>query len=234
MATASTICQDALKEIGVLAEGDTPTATMIDDAFRALNRLMELYSNDGTFAYFASTVSQSLTGQASFTVGPTGDNIDDRPIKIDTATVDRDGITYPVTVIDNQKWDSIIYKANSGANTAYVYYEALMPNGVVHVWPVCTGVTLNIRVLNQVVSFATTATTLTMPPGYEELLIKSLAVNIAPQYPACTLSPLTVKAATSAYKKISKINNVIPTMAIDGNLTNKRGGSLAGFMGGYN
>ncbi len=233
MATALTMITDALKEIGVVAEGETPSATMADDAFRALNRIADMMSNDQSFANYASTETRALTGESSFTIGPTGDVVAARPIKIETATVDRSGITYPVAVVDNQKYDSIIYKAAAGANTTAIYYEAQYPNGIVHVWPLATGCTLNMRVLNSVVSFASLGATLSMPPGYEEYLIKALAVNIAPQYPNSTLSPLTGQAMKAALKRIQNVNNVVPTMSIDSNLVNRHGGSLAAFLGGY-
>jgi hypothetical protein len=233
MATAYTVITDALKEIGVIAEGETPSGTMADDAFRALNRLADKMSNDQAFAFYASTETRNLTGESSFTIGPTGDVIATRPIRIDTATVDRNGITYPVTVIDNQKWDSIIYKGAQGANTTAVYYEARFPNAIVHVWPLATGCTLNMRVLNNVVTFANQGTALALPPGYEEFLIKALAVNIHPQYPASILNPRTVSAAKDAWAYIRDTNNVVPTMTIDSNLVNRHGGSLAAFLGGY-
>ena len=232
--SALTVITDALKEIGVLAEGDTPTASMADDALRALNRIMQMLSNDQSFAYFPNLITRALTGEASFTIGPVGaDVIDDRPIKIETATVDRQGITYPVTVVDNQKWDSIVYKAVQGANTTVVWYEGTYPNGIVHCWPLATGCTLNLRVVNVVVQFPNLTSLVELPPAYEEALIKGLAVNIAPQYPAGILQPGTVAAYKSAMKYINRTNNVVPTMTIDNNILTKRGGSLAGFLGGY-
>lgn len=232
MATASTIITDALKEIGVLADAETATSSMADDALRALNRLMQLWSNSQSFAYVASTVSKALTGQASYTIGPTGDVVTDRPISVDTATVVRDGITYPVEVTDNQKFDSISYKAATGANTSIVYYAADVPNGIVYVWPLATGCTLNLRVLNLVFEFPDLGTDVVMPPGYEEAFIKNLAVNIAPQF-GVNPSPLTMKAAVSSMKTIQRTNNVIPTLSIDSSLMGYKGGSLPAFLGGY-
>ena len=231
-ATAATIVNDALKEIHVLAEGDTPSATMADDAFRALNRIMEMLSNDQSFAYTPNELTIALTGQSTFTIGAAGDIVADRPIAIQTATFDRGSITYPVQVVDNQKWDNITYKTAAGANPVGIWYEPTMPTGIVHVWPVCTGGTLRMRVLNLVNSFASLATTLSMPPGYEEALIKTLAVNIAPQYPAGTLSPLTIKAAERAMRLIRKTNNVIPTMSLPGGLPAGGGYSFANFLAG--
>lgn len=232
MSTATTIINDALLEIGVLADNETPTSTMSQGGLRALNRLMNLWSNNQAFAYVASTVSKALTGQASFTVGPTGDVITDRPISVDTAFVIRDGITYPVEVTDNQKWDTISYKAATGANTSIVYYAAEVPNGIVNVWPLATGCTLNLRVTNLVDSFPDLVTDVVMPPGYEEALIKNLAVNLAPSYKA-TVSPLTMTAAKTSLATVQKTNTVIPTLSIDSSLMGYRGGSLPAFLGGY-
>jgi hypothetical protein len=234
MATAGTIVNDALKEIGVLAEGETPTASMADDALRALNRIMESLSNYQAFAYTPSLVSKALTSQTSFTVGPTGDVVVDRPIAVESAFVDRSNLTYPVRVVNNQQWDSIVYKTSTGSNTEVIWYEPTVPNGIVHVWPKCTGCTLNLRVINLVVSFATLATTVSLPPGYEEALIKNLAVNIAPQYPACNLSPLTIQQAKNSLKIITRTNNAIPTLSLDPILMgNRRSNNLAAILGGY-
>jgi hypothetical protein len=232
MATATSIITDALKEIGVVADGETPSSSESSDGLRALNRLMALWSNDQSFAWVANTVSKPLTGQSSYTIGPTGDVVATRPISIETATVVRDGITYPVQVVDNQKWDSISYKAANGANTSIIYYAAEVPNGIVNVWPIATGCTLNVRVINLVTSFPDLGTDVTLPPGYEEAFIKNLAVNLAPSYKA-QVDPLTLKAAQISMRSITRTNNVIPTMSIDSSLMGIRGGSLPAFLGGY-
>lgn len=240
MTTANTLISDALKEINVLAEGDTPTASMANDALRALNRLAQKFSNNQDFAYFPSQIDYALngvvnpiTGHQSFTIGPTGDVIAQRPIKLEWAVVDRQGITYPVQIIDFMKWDSIVYKAVSGANTVSVWYEGNMPNGTVHCWPVASGCTLRLRVINVVAEFPDLVTDVVLPPGYEEALMKNLAVHIAPQYPAGVLQPLTQQQAKAALRYINRTNNAIPTLAIDNNVLTKRGGSLSGFLGGY-
>lgn len=230
MATAQTIVNDALQEIGVLAEGETASATMADNALRALNRIMGLLSNDKSFAYSDTAISLALTGQTSFTVGATGDLAADRPIRIDSAYVIRDGITYPVEVIGSDKWDEIPYKATTGSVPEVIYYNATMVNGIVYPYPVSTGCTLYLRTSSLVTSFATLGTALSMPPGYEEYLIKALAVNISPQYPAGVLSKLTQLAAINALKVIKRTNKQIPRLSIDPALN---GGGTSGLAAIY-
>jgi hypothetical protein len=229
--TAAVIIQDALKENQIIAEGETPSATMYDDGLRLLNRMLDVLSHNNDFAYYASKVTRDLTGEASFTIGPTGDDVSDRPIAIDTATVDRDGITYPVKVIDNQRYDNLTYKALAGANTAAVYYEGTYPNGTVYCYPLATGCTLNMRVLNSVKQFATTATQIDMPPGYEDYLMLALAVRIAPAY-GKQPSAMTMQAYKAAKKTVLRTNQVIPTMELPNAVMGKSGSSYAAFMSG--
>ena len=68
--TAGTLINDALLELGVLAEGDTPTADMSASALRVLNRMLDNLSNSQSFAYFANLITRPLTGESSFYIGP--------------------------------------------------------------------------------------------------------------------------------------------------------------------
>lgn len=230
--TARVLVSDALKELKVLAEGDTATGTMADDALRALNRLMEILSNNQSFAYYPVLVQRSLTGESSFTVGPTGNVVTARPINIESAYVTYSGLDYPVRVVDNQLWDGISNKATTGSLTEYVWYEGTMSNGIVHVAPLASGVTLNLRVITLVATFATLDTVLTLPPGYEECLMSNLAVRLSPQYPAGALSPITERAARTSLKTIQRKNNVIPTQSLPGIVVaNTNGMSWSDFIG---
>lgn len=318
--TAGTIINDALFEIGVLAEGDTPTADMSSLALRVLNRMLDSLSTNQSFAYFANLVTRSLTGESLFYIGPAttaaftvnistpatitsaahglsiGDTITltttgalptglstattyyvitagftansfqvaltsegtpinttgiqsgvhtftqtsslnkvigQRPIGIESAYVDRNGIHYPVRIIDNQLFDGIVYPAAAGANTSYVYYEAQVPSGIVHVWPIATGCTLGLRIINQVVNFTDLVTATILPPGYEECLVSNLAVRLAPYYPSVTLSPITVRNSKTSLDLIQRRNNVIPTLELANVTTNGRiGYPMTSFIGG--
>jgi hypothetical protein len=220
MATAQTIVNDALREIGVLAEEETPSADMANNAFRALNRMMESLSNEASFAYVNSQISKVIAGETSFTLGPTGTWVTDRPIEVDTATCILNGITYPVKVIDSQEWDSLSYKTSTGSVPEVVYYEPNMPNGTLYLWPITTGATLYLRTTSVVNSFASLATILSMPPGYEEALIKNLAVNLHPQYPTSNLSPITMRLATKTLADIKDKNKEVPMMTLDYGMSN--------------
>jgi hypothetical protein len=318
--TAGTLINDSLFELGVLAEGDTPTVDMSSLALRVLNRMLDTLSTNQSFAYFPNLYTWALTGESQFSIGPAvtatftvtigasatftstdhGLNIGDtvtlsttgalptgltagttyyvisagfttgafevstvrdgtavttsgtqsgthtfvqtssltkyvgqRPIGIESAYLERSGIHYPVRVVDNQIFDSIIYPAASGANTVYIWYEAQEPNGILHCWPLASGCTLGIRIINQVVNFTDLVTPTILPPGYEECIVSNLCVRLAPYYPAVQLSPMIVQNAKSSLNMIQRRNNVVPTMSLPTAVTvNKGGFSLANFLSG--
>ena len=229
--TAAVIISDALKEILVIGEGETPSAAMLSDGLRMLNRLLDTLSNNNDFAYFASMEQKALTGQQILTIGPTGDIVTTRPIKVETAVVDRNGITYPVKVIDNEKYDAVTYKALQGANTQAVYYEATYPNGTLYLYPVSTGCTLKMRVLNSVKQFASTSVQIDMPEGYEDAIMLALAIRMAPGY-GKQVSQDTKQAARRAMKAVKTTNQVVPTMDLPDAVMGRSGSSFSSFMSG--
>ena len=229
--TAAVIIADALAEIGVLGEGEAATGDMIERGLRTLNRMLDTLSTNTDWAYYASQIQIDLTGQQSFTVGPTGDIATNRPIKIETATVDRNGITYPVKVIDNERYDPITYKALASANTQAIYYEGTFPNGTVYCYPLATGCALKMRVINSVKQFADAYSQIEMPEGYEDAIMLALAVRLCPSY-ARQASPDTRMAARRAMDAVRKINIVVPTLDLPDAVLGRNGSSYASFMGG--
>ena len=229
--TGLQIITDAFAEIGVLGEGETPNADMVARGLRVLNRLLDTLSNNTNWAYYASEVVKPLTGQASFTVGPTGDVVDNRPIAVETATVVVNGITYPVKVIDNERFDILTYKALTGAYTGAIYYEGTYPNGTVYCYPLCSDATLKMRVLNSVKRFANETVQIEMPEGYEEAIILALARKLARSY-GRPVTPDLIRDASAAMSIVTKNNTVIPTLSLPDGVMGKAGGSYAAFMSG--
>jgi hypothetical protein len=229
--TGLQIITDALGEIGVIGEGETPNANMVALGLRVLNRMLDSLSNNSSWGYFVSTESYALTGQAFFTIGPTGDVVAPRPIAIETATVVVNGITYPVKVIDNERYDILTYKALTGAYTAAIYYEPTYPNGTVYCYPICSDATLNMRVSESVKQFANELVQIDMPEGYEDAIVLNLATRLARSYGREVSKDLKMDAI-KAMKAVTKTNTVIPTLELPEAVMGKSGGSYAAFMSG--
>lgn len=211
--TAAVIISDALKEILVIGESETPSATMLADGLRMLNRLLSTLSANNNFAFDQSYEIRPLNGEASFTMGPTGNIVTARPIKIETAYVVRTGISIPVRVFDNERYDDITSKALTGDDTQAIYYEGTYPNGTVYCYPVSTGCTLHMRTVNSVKQFASSSVQIDMPEGYEDGIMLSLACRMAPGY-GKNLHPETKIATRRAMNAVKITNQVVPMMEL--------------------
>ena len=76
MTTASTpiqIISRALKDIGALEAGETPTADAAQDAFEMLNDIVGQWSNEAMMVYYTSEIIfPVVSNQIQYTIGPTG------------------------------------------------------------------------------------------------------------------------------------------------------------------
>ena len=68
------IISSALKDIGALAAGETPTPEAAQDAFVMMNRMIDQWSNEQMMVYYKTEVIFPITpGQTQYTIGPTGE-----------------------------------------------------------------------------------------------------------------------------------------------------------------
>ena len=89
--TAGDQIQRALRLLGVLAEGETSSAAVMQDSLTALNQMIESWNTERLSVF--STQDQVFSWPASVlsrTLGPTGDFVGNRPILLDDATYFRD------------------------------------------------------------------------------------------------------------------------------------------------
>ena len=97
----------ALRLLGVLAEGETPSAAMSQDALTALNQMIDSWNTERLSVF--NTIDQMFTwpaGEIQRHLGPTGDFVGLRPVLLDDATYYRDPGT-------NEIWNgtSLAYKS---------------------------------------------------------------------------------------------------------------------------
>jgi hypothetical protein len=68
------IISSALKDIGALAAGETPTPEAAQDAFIMLNRMLDQWSNEQMMVYYKTEIIFPITsGQTQYTIGPGGE-----------------------------------------------------------------------------------------------------------------------------------------------------------------
>jgi len=67
------IISRALKDIGALEAGETPTSDAAQDAFDMMNDLLDQWSNEDMMVFYKTEIVFPITpGQSQYTIGPTG------------------------------------------------------------------------------------------------------------------------------------------------------------------
>lgn len=212
MATAADIIARALRTIGVLASGETPSANEQADALTVLNVMLDAWRTESLMTYALRDQSKAMTGAASYTIGASGDINTDRPVKIERAYWRSGGIDFPVQVVTKQAWDQIADKATTGTPD-WLYYEPSMPLGRVWLHPIPANGTLYITTWTPFVALAANDA-LGLPPGYEEAITYQLAARLCAEY-GRPVSPDLAGIARASKSDIKRMNWRSPLMGVE-------------------
>ena len=203
MNTVQELINAALRSLGELASGETPTTEESNDAFAALNHLLASWSTEGLFVPQLSLISHSLSGAGSYTIGTGGDINAERPLAIRAAAVETSaGLSAGLEIIDAQAWAAILDKSATGALARQMYYNPSRPLGVIYLWPRPTaGGTLRLHAMHPLPAFTSLGQTIDLPPGYVRALRYGLALELAPEFgrdPAIVLAQAQAAKAALA------------------------------------
>lgn len=227
MTTAAQIIDDALQEIGVLGAGQTAPAEDATLCLRKLNQILQSWSTGRLYVPYLAQVTVTLSGLASYTIGPAGAVVAARPIRVESASArDASGYDYDVSVKTREEYDGIAIKGTTGGPPECVFYDKTLTNGTLYVYPKGSGYTLTLDCLSLLTSFASVSTTLTLPEGYERALYLTLADESAAAF-GRTVSPDTRRRQAGAIKAIKRINAEPMLLDID------TGGELFQIERGY-
>jgi len=209
MATAQNIIDRALRLIGALASGESPTTAESNDGLTALNSMISSWQTEKLNVYaFVDTAFTMSNGDASYTVGPSGNfNLTPRPPTIENCYIRANDIDYPVELIDKDKWLSIPDKTSDSDIAIYAYYEPTLSTGTLQLWPVPnTAYSLHIVTWTTLAELASLSTSITLPQGYQRALEYNLAIELSPEY-QLPVPPAVTSIAVEAKAAIKRINN---------------------------
>jgi hypothetical protein len=232
VATVNDVISRALRRLGVLAEGEVPTYDQANDALGDLNNLLDQWQAEKLQAYTETRTIATLTAsQASFTVGAGGNINIARPVFIrhvnfvDTA-MDPDMEFQLPQLLTEDAYARITLKAQTSNYPQVAYYNPTYPLGTLIPWPIPTSATLQWAMYHSapVAQFAALTTTVSLPPGYQRMLVSNLAIEIAPDY-GIQPPPGLIMAASDSKAAVKRANLRLMDMAMDaGALVQYRGG----------
>lgn len=216
--TAGDQINGALRLIGQLAEGETPSAATSADALTAMNQMLDSWSSERLSVF--STQDQTFTwtqGLRSQTLGPTGDFVGNRPVLLDDATYFRDpsnNISFGIKIINQQQYDGIAVKTVTSTYPQVLWINMDMPNVSMYIYPVPTkALEWHFISVTELTQPATLATTLVVPPGYVRAFRFNLASEIAAEF-GVEPPPQVQRIAMSSKRNIKRINNPDDVMSL--------------------
>ena len=137
--TAGDQINRALRLLGVLAEGETPSAATSQDALVAMNQMIDSWSTE-RLAVFC-TQDQIFTwpaGQYIRTLGPSGDFVGLRPVLLDDATYFRDpgtNVSFGIKFINQQQYNGIAVKTVTSTYPQVCFVNMGFPNVTLSIYP---------------------------------------------------------------------------------------------------
>lgn len=209
MTTALQLITSSLRKLGAVAAGESLDADEQSDALAALNQILESWNLKGLALFRRENAAYTLVpSQQAYSVGSGADFDGPRPITLHSAFVMRGGIDYPLAVLTQAQWNDILQKSTESQLPEAVYYEPTFPDGTLRFWPVpLEALPVTLAIDMQLAVVADINDDLSFPPGYERALLYALAVDLAPEYPAVTLSQSVIDAADEALADIKRANN---------------------------
>lgn len=218
MTVVKDIVEDAVYELGILAPGDPLTPNISSHALRMLNRLVESLNIEGLLIYDEERNVYPLTvGTQTYELGPATDPQLDPPITLSTTRpvlISRLGVLLTennptneigVSLLSDEDWAGVSVKQTTGGFPTGVHITGDFPTRKVECWPipgmVCSLVVYNMRVIP---TFTDLTNVISLPQGYEDLLMYNLAIRLAPSY-GIQASPTTIELARQAKTRLRDI-----------------------------
>jgi hypothetical protein len=213
----------ALRLLGVLAEGETSSASVMQDSLMAMNQMIDSWNTERLSVF--STIDQIVNwpvGSINATLGPSGSLVRlngtaVRPILVDDATYFRDpqtNVSYGIKLINQQQYNGIAVKTVTSTYPQVMFVNMTYPDIDIFIYPRPTRLLeFHFISVQELAEPATLATTLAFPPGYLRAFTYNLAMEIAPEF-GVEPSPQVMRIAMTSKRNLKRINNPDDVMSM--------------------
>ena len=216
--TAADQINGALRLIGMLAEGEVPSAATSQDALTALNQLIDSWNTERLSVF--STQDQVFNwppNELTRTLGPTGDFVGNRPVLLEDSSYFRDpssGISFGIKFINQQQYNGIAVKTVTSTYPQVIWVNMTYPDVEMYIYPKPTKVLeWHFVSVEELTKPATLSTNLVFPPGYLRAFKYNLACEIAAEF-GVEPSPTVQRIAMTSKRNLKRINNPDDIMSL--------------------
>lgn len=209
MASQQDLITAAYQELGLIDPIETLSPEMLAFGLQKMNRLLDSWNAIREAVYVDAPGSHTLTsGLNPHTFGPTGATftVTQRPVTVFALNLVISDVRYPVRPRDSA-WYASLSTPEISAQPTDFYWAPGWANGSLYLYPVPDSayeIELWRRVLLAQVS--TVTDTFSLPPGYWDAIVRTLAEDLAPAYNVPVAGDLRVKA--EAARAIVFANNL--------------------------
>jgi hypothetical protein len=230
--TAGDLIARALRAIGALAQGETPTAAEAADALATLNDLIDSWGAHRHAVYRVERATFDLVaGAQDYTIGtwvgggsaPNTHFEHVRPVWVDHASVldptGSDVLEEAIEVYTTvERWQQIPIK-DVASDPTELYVEAGWPYTTLHVYPVpdTSDLDLVLYLPVAVAQFADLSSDYTFPNGYADALRYNLALRLAPEY-GRPVDPVIAGLAAESLATIKRANAPVYELSLPSEL----------------
>jgi len=215
--TAGEQINRALRLLGVLAEGETPSAATSQDSLTALNQMIDSWNTERLSVFCTQEqIFNWPIGEIKQTLGPSGDFVGNRPIQLDDATYYRapSGVSYSIKFINQDQYNGIAVKTSTSTFPQVIFVNNTFPNVEMYIYPKPTQLLeWHFISVQELTEPATLATELFFPPGYMRAFAYNLAMEIAPEF-GVEPSPQVKRVAMTSKRNLKRINNPYDVMSL--------------------
>lgn len=187
--TRDQIITGALRKVGAVAQGETPTAEQISEAAEALNVMVKAWEADGMPLWGLTEYTITLiAGQREYNIG-IGQTINiPKPLKLfqmwNSSAMGL--IDTPMRILTRQEYNILGNKESTGI-PIQGYYDPQREHGVLAVFPVpdsnaATNYTVTFVYQRPFEDITASTNNPDVPQEWLEAMIYGLAVRIAPEY----------------------------------------------------
>ena len=233
MATVRETIDGALKLIGQLAEGETPSDDTYADSLSAFNDMLDSWSTERLSVF--STQDQEFTWPTSTdtrTLGPSGNFTGERPVQVaDSTYFIQNDISYPLALINEAEYNAIAQKENTSTFPTVMWVNYTVPNVTMKIYPVPTAtLAMHIISVNVLVETDDLDDEMILPPGYRRAFNYNLGCELASRFGIQT-PPEVKRLADVSKKNLKRINNPNDVMSMPSAIMRRRGNDFNIFTG---
>ena len=181
--TAEKTIKRAMRLIGLLADGETPTSAMYNDALTVWQQMYDSWSAVSSLPPVPTEFTHTLVvGTSDYTIGLSGDILRVRPTDIYNVVLRRDNTDHYVRPMTRDEYYAISSKSASGRPYRYFYEQRIDNSRIRFDLQPDYAYTAYFYGLDPFTAPTAIDDDVSMQPGYEEAVVYNLAERLMPEY----------------------------------------------------